>query len=106
MKGSRANTLWGESGIFENYLSAKQTNDSWPRILSALDWLDFHGQINSTIRGDQEFALFPYLAYAFPPFYTLFASHTAKRVENSKADYEVRPGCSLVAVALRADKIL
>ncbi|KAL8280406.1 hypothetical protein RQP46_007054 [Phenoliferia psychrophenolica] len=76
------------SGIFENYLSAKQTNDSWPRILDALDWLDFHGQINSSVRGDQEFALYPYLAYAFPPFYKLFASHTAKRVENTKADYE------------------
>ncbi|KAM0749881.1 P-loop containing nucleoside triphosphate hydrolase protein [Meredithblackwellia eburnea MCA 4105] len=76
------------TGCFENYLLVKQTNDGWPRILEALDWLFFFERIDSVIRTQQEHSIRPYVPYTFAPWYKLFSSVAPKKIESSKTDYE------------------
>ncbi|KAK4696986.1 chromosome transmission fidelity protein 18, partial [Phenoliferia sp. Uapishka_3] len=76
------------TGCFENYLGAKQTNDGWPRITEALDWLFFWERLERKTKSEGDHALFPYIPFAFPAFHHLFATHTAKKLEFTKADYE------------------
>lgn len=83
-------SLTANSGVFENYLLAKQVNDTWPRVLDALEWIWFHDNCKEHIKEDQEWGLSPYLPYALVPFYHLFATHTAKKIDTTRADYEVR----------------
>ncbi|KDE04049.1 hypothetical protein MVLG_05488 [Microbotryum lychnidis-dioicae p1A1 Lamole] len=75
-------------GCFENYLSAKQLTDTWPRINEALDWLFLYDRLDGRLRSDRDYELLGYVPYAFAPWYKLFSSHSTIPLEFPKADYE------------------
>jgi chromosome transmission fidelity protein 18 len=46
--------------------------------------------LSGAVHSDREYAVMPYLSYCLVPFYIYFGERGGRRIENSKADWEVR----------------
>lgn len=77
------------AGCFENYLGCRQTNDCWPGIIEANDWLFMYDLLDGRLRSERDYELLAYVPYTFVPWHKLFGSTTPNDLAFPKSDYEV-----------------
>ena len=76
------------SGCFEHYCTPQSLHDL-SKYEKAHRWLGAFDMLSGAVRSDREYAVMPYLSYCLVPFYILFAERGGRRIESSKADWEM-----------------
>ncbi|XP_050076845.1 chromosome transmission fidelity protein 18 homolog [Anopheles maculipalpis] len=61
-------------GVYENYLHQKMPDADMCGVAEATEWFSFNDRLQRTVNQLQNYAIYPYLAYAFVMWHYLFAT--------------------------------
>ena len=79
-------------GVYENYLHQKMPDADMCGVAEATEWFSFNDRLQRTINQLQNYAIYPYLAYAFVMWHYLFATLAWPKINFPSKGYEVS-GC-------------
>lgn len=74
---------------FEHYPNYRIHDANFKAYEQAHEWLNTYDSFSHGMWQDREYAIMPYLAYSLTPFYPLFATKGAPKLERPKMDWEV-----------------
>uniref|UniRef100_A0A182K417 AAA+ ATPase domain-containing protein n=1 Tax=Anopheles christyi TaxID=43041 RepID=A0A182K417_9DIPT len=75
-------------GVYENYLHQKMPDADMCGVAEATEWFSFNDRLQRTINQLQNYAIYPYLAYAFVMWHYLFATLAWPKINFPSKGYE------------------
>ncbi|CAB0014814.1 unnamed protein product [Nesidiocoris tenuis] len=75
-------------GVFENYARVRPTEASLFDVIKGLSWFVFNDVVFSQIQSSQNYAVYPYLPWAFVQWHMLFASIQRPKLAYPTAFYD------------------
>uniref|UniRef100_A0A182RUR9 AAA+ ATPase domain-containing protein n=1 Tax=Anopheles funestus TaxID=62324 RepID=A0A182RUR9_ANOFN len=75
-------------GVFENYLHQKMPDGDMCGVAEAMEWFSFNDRLQRTLNQLQNYAIYPYLAYAFVMWHYLFATLAWPKINFPSKGYE------------------
>ncbi|XP_001659131.2 chromosome transmission fidelity protein 18 homolog [Aedes aegypti] len=91
-------------GVFENYLHQKMPDPNMAGVAEACDWFCFNDRIQQVINHQQNYSIYPYLAYGFVVWHYLFASLAWPKINFPNKGFENSQKlatCKLILTGLR-----
>uniref|UniRef100_A0A182QTV9 AAA+ ATPase domain-containing protein n=1 Tax=Anopheles farauti TaxID=69004 RepID=A0A182QTV9_9DIPT len=75
-------------GVYENYLHQKMPDADMCGVAEATEWFSFNDRLQRTINQLQNYAIYPYLAYAFVMWHYLFATLSWPKINFPSKGFE------------------
>uniref|UniRef100_A0A6E8VY12 AAA domain-containing protein n=1 Tax=Anopheles coluzzii TaxID=1518534 RepID=A0A6E8VY12_ANOCL len=75
-------------GVYENYLHQKMPDADMCGVAEATEWFSFNDRLQRAINQLQNYAIYPYLAYAFVMWHYLFATLAWPKINFPSKGYE------------------
>ncbi|XP_035915325.1 chromosome transmission fidelity protein 18 homolog [Anopheles stephensi] len=75
-------------GVYENYLHQKMPDADMCGVAEATEWFSFNDRLQRTLNQLQNYAIYPYLAYAFVMWHYLFATLAWPKINFPSKGYE------------------
>uniref|UniRef100_A0A182SHQ7 Uncharacterized protein n=1 Tax=Anopheles maculatus TaxID=74869 RepID=A0A182SHQ7_9DIPT len=75
-------------GVYENYLHQKMPDADMCGVAEATEWFSFNDRLQRTVNQLQNYAIYPYLAYAFVMWHYLFATLAWPKINFPSKGYE------------------
>lgn len=75
-------------GVYENYLHQKMPDADMCGVAEATEWFCFNDRLQRTLHQLQNYAIYPYLSYAFVMWHYLFATMAWPKINFPSKGYE------------------